>query len=351
MGKQIFVTGATGRIGSLLCRELCKKGHEVRAFVLPGDPFVSRLSETSCEIVYGNLLDQEAIEKALQGCEIVLHMAAYMNPAKDMDENLYMKINVAGTWYLTRSAMRAGVRRMVYGSSDAIYPPHCQTRNPIEEEDPKRPHFLYPLTKNLNESIVFEAWRESGYQFEVTATRFGSVMMQDEILTSLCARGVYAALRGSATCPATSLYRADVPRPWEAMEAQNIPEDALCIPYGPDGRAWRMHYTHVSDVVQGIILAMESDAAPGEAFNILGPSSTPKDVAVKYLAEKTGQPYYEAHLQTYWDFECSIEKARRLLGYAPVYDTKKMIDDALAWRAKGVFTQHTLNSATFEGDH
>jgi nucleoside-diphosphate-sugar epimerase len=108
-----------------------------------------------------------------------------------------------------------------------------------------------------------------------------------------------------------------------------------------------MHYTHVSDVVQGIILAMESDAAPGEAFNILGPEATPRALAVKYIAEKTGQKYYEAHLDTMWDFECSIEKARRLLGYAPRFTTKMMIDDALAWRDKGVFTIHKLNSAEF----
>ena len=111
-----------------------------------------------------------------------------------------------------------------------------------------------------------------------------------------------------------------------------------------------MHFTHVSDAVQGIILALESDAAQGEAFNILGPESRPRELAVKYIAQRTGQKYYEANLQTYWDFECSIEKAKKLLGYQPVFDTRKMIDDALLWREKGVVTQHKLNSATFDGD-
>lgn len=347
MGKTVLVTGATGRIGSLLCRELWKKGYTVKAFVLPGDPFVKRFEDVPCELVYGNLLDQKSIEKAVAGCETVIHMAACMVPSADMDENTYMDINVKGTWFVTRCALRAGVKRLVYGSSDAVYPPFCHSSNPIFEDAPKRPHFLYPLTKNLNESIVFEAWRESNYEFEVTATRFGTVMAQDEILTCFSAKGINAILHSHATFPATILHRSEIARPWEKFEKLNIPEDALCIPYGPDGRSWRMHYTHVSDVVQGIILAMESDAAPGEAFNILGPEATPRAFAIKYLAEKTGQKFYEAHLDTMWDFECSIEKARRALGYDPQFTSKKLIEDALAWREKGVFTKHKLNSAEF----
>ena len=149
MSKTVLVTGATGRIGSLLCRELWKMGYEVRAFVLPGDPFVKRFEDVPCEIVQGDLVDQSSVEKAVRGCDIVAHMAAYMVPAKDMDENRYMDINVKGTWNVTRCAMRAGVKRMVYGSSDAIYSPFCHSFNPIVEDAPKRPHFLYPLTKNL----------------------------------------------------------------------------------------------------------------------------------------------------------------------------------------------------------
>ena len=85
----------------------------------------------------------------------------------------------------------------------------------------------------------------------------------------------------------------------------------------------------------------------GEAFNILGPEATSRAFAVKYIAKKTGQKYFEANLDTVWDFECSIDKARRMLGYEPKFTTKRLIDGALAWREKSVFTKHKLNSAEF----
>ena len=65
------------------------------------------------------------------------------------------------------------------------------------------------------------------------------------------------------------------------------------------------------------------------------------------LQKKTGQKYFEANLDTVWDFECSIDKARRMLGYEPKFTTKRLIDGALAWREKSVFTKHKLNSAEF----
>jgi nucleoside-diphosphate-sugar epimerase len=347
MGKTVLVTGATGRIGSQLCRELWKRGYAVRAFVLPDDPFVQRFQEVPCDIVRGSVLDQNAIEKAVKDCEIVVHLAACMVPPKEMDENTYMDINVKGTWFVVRCALRAGVKRLVYGGSDAVYPPFRHSTNPIFEDEPQQPHFLYSLTKTLNESIVFEAWRESNYKMEATVTRFGSVMAQDEILSCFSADRVKSVLRSHALCPATTLFDPDNTRPWEKFEKLKIPDEALCIPYGPDDRSWRMHFTHVLDAVQGIMLALESSNASGEVFNILGPEATSRASAVKYLAGKTGQRYYEAHLDTMWEFECSIEKARRMLGYDPQFDTKRLIDDALAWRGKGVFTVHKLNSAEF----
>ena len=172
-------------------------------------------------------------------------------------------------------------------------------------------------------------------------------MAQDEMLSFFFARGIKSVLAGAAQNRATNLYRGDNNKLVEDFERLNIPDDALCIPYSPDGRSWRMHLTHVSDTVQGVILAIQSDVSPGEAFNILAPEATTRSFAVKYLADKTGQKYYNAQVDTFWDFECSIEKAKKMLGYKPVFDTKKLIDDALEWRKKGVHTQHSLNSAEF----
>ena len=87
MDKTVLVTGATGRISSLVCRELGNRGYIVKAFVLPCDPFVKRFEDVPREIIHGNLLDQESIEKAVAGCEMVAHLSTCMLASKDMDEN------------------------------------------------------------------------------------------------------------------------------------------------------------------------------------------------------------------------------------------------------------------------
>lgn len=346
MGKKVLVTGATGRIGSIIVKKLIERGFEVRAFALPGDPFISRYSDTNCETYYGNLTEENDVKEALKGCQFVVHMAALMAKPAEMDDTTYMEINVKSTWNITRCAMKAGIKRLVYGSSDAYYPVGTEHSYPILETAVSTPrcgcNYLYSLTKRINEEIVWEAYRESGYQFEVSVVRFGTVMQQDEILSIFRAKSVKNFLNNNARNPSNNTYRADVKDP--AAKVRDFPDDMMLIPYGPDGRSWRIHLTHATDAAEGVILALITPEASGEAFNILSRTSTVREQAVKYIAEKTGYEYREVHLDTFWEFECSIEKAERILGYNPAFDTIKMIDDAIEWRKKGYHTVHKLNS-------
>jgi nucleoside-diphosphate-sugar epimerase len=328
---KILVTGATGRVGSNLIRDLARTGHSCRAFVIPGDPQVKKLDGLNCEIAPGDLLDEQTIRRATRGVDAVIHLAALMNKPSGMSEAAFWNMNVFGTFVSVRAAAEEGVARYLYGSSDASYSALNYRYLPIDERHPQRPDYLYGLTKLVGEDIVFEAWRETG--LPVTVLRYGSVVAGQEILDKFTVGGVMGALKTRATKPGTYFYVEGVKAPWEPLEKYMNDPECKIIPRGPDWRSWRTHMTDVRDVVAGTIKALESDRAVGEAFNILGPCAFTYEQAVKYLAEKTGIRYVECVLHNYFDFEISIRKAKTTLGYAPEYDIYRMIDSALEARS------------------
>ncbi|MDW7656197.1 MAG: NAD(P)-dependent oxidoreductase [Bacillota bacterium] len=325
--KKVLVTGATGRIGANLIKALTGKGYDLIAFAMKTDPQLVKLNNYDCEIAYGDLLDEESIIHAIHGVDIVLHLGALMVQPERMRESTYWNINVLGTFMFVRAAANAGVKRFIYGSSDAIYSPLNYKYLPIDEDHPKNPINTYSLTKLVGEEILYEASYETG--MPVTALRFGSVMAGDEILNNFSVQKAVSILTNFATKPGTHFYREDIKKPWEPLSEFLSEPKKMIIPRAPDFRPWRSHFTDVRDVVAGVIIAMESDRAVGESFNILGPYASSWEQSVKYIAEKTGSDYYECEVHNYFEFELSIEKARHMLGYSPQYDIYKMIDTAL----------------------
>jgi dihydroflavonol-4-reductase len=114
---KVFVTGATGFLGSHVARVLLAQGAELRLLVRPTSD-LRNIADLNAERVIGDLRDPASIEKALSGCEIVFHVAAdYRLWVRDPDE-MY-RSNVEGTRALLEAARKQGVRRIVYTSSVA----------------------------------------------------------------------------------------------------------------------------------------------------------------------------------------------------------------------------------------
>jgi dihydroflavonol-4-reductase len=142
-----LVTGAAGHLGNVLVRELLARGQPVRALILPGEDTLA-LQGLDCEMVRGNVLDPASLNQAMQGVDVVYHMAALVSIVEDHAPLLY-KVNVQGTRNVISAAHQAGVRRLVYTSSI-----HALTRPPdgvtIDETlpfDPQNPAGSYDRTK------------------------------------------------------------------------------------------------------------------------------------------------------------------------------------------------------------
>jgi dihydroflavonol-4-reductase len=115
VGDVTVVTGGTGFVGAAVVRRLVSAGHRVRVLARPAN---SRrlLAGLPVEIVDGDLADAASLERCLQGCRLLFHVAA-MYTLWARDRRLFYEVNVEGTRRLLRGAAEAGVGRVVYTST------------------------------------------------------------------------------------------------------------------------------------------------------------------------------------------------------------------------------------------
>lgn len=116
----ILVSGGAGVLGSRFVKRLVQDGRRVRVLTLPGDPNIVRLADFPCEIVYGNVSEQQSLTGIFNGVDTVFHLAAVIITNDDDD---YQKINVEGIRNMVAGAAEAGARHFVYVSSAAAKDP------------------------------------------------------------------------------------------------------------------------------------------------------------------------------------------------------------------------------------
>jgi dihydroflavonol-4-reductase len=112
-----LVTGATGFIGSNLVRALLSQGVEVRAFVRPASR-CEAVEGLTIEVAHGDLLDKPSVERALQGCDVLFHVAAAYTFWTANPELVY-ETNVRGTENVLSAAREARIAKVVYTSTES----------------------------------------------------------------------------------------------------------------------------------------------------------------------------------------------------------------------------------------
>jgi dihydroflavonol-4-reductase len=159
--RRVFVTGGTGFIGSAIVRALLDEGSEVRALVRESSPR-ENLEGLPVEIVIGDLADERALDRGLDGCDEAYHCAAlYAFRSRGADE--FVRSNVDGSRRVVRAAQRAGVERIVYTSSVATVAP---IRDRVADESSRARAETapghYKRSKILAEEEVLRLAREEG---------------------------------------------------------------------------------------------------------------------------------------------------------------------------------------------
>ncbi|MFM1898572.1 MAG: hypothetical protein RL577_812 [Bacteroidota bacterium] len=171
-GTRVLVTGADGFIGSHLVEALIQEGARVKAFVYYNsfnswgwlDHFPKEL-KSQLEIFSGDVRDPNGVYTAMEGCEIVFHLAALIAiPYSYHSPDSYVDTNVKGTLNIVQAAKRLGVERVLVTSTSEVY--GTAQFVPITEEHPKQPQSPYSASK-----IGADAMADSFYRsFELPVT-------------------------------------------------------------------------------------------------------------------------------------------------------------------------------------
>lgn len=156
--RQVLVTGASGLLGSHAAARFREEGWAVRALVRP-DSDVRFLEELPAEMVLADVTRPDSLSGAAEGCEVVVHAAAYLGGAAPWER--YRQVNVEGTRHVLTECIRAGCRRFVHLSSVAVYGSPSRQERPIDEsapvDTPLGPRDHYERSKRMAERTVRRA--------------------------------------------------------------------------------------------------------------------------------------------------------------------------------------------------
>ncbi|HYD70486.1 NAD-dependent epimerase/dehydratase family protein [Azospirillum sp.] len=159
----VMVTGGAGYVGSALVPKLLAAGHKVTVldlYLYGKEALDGVRGHPNLTEVEGDLRDARAVERALAGCDAVIHLACISNdPSFELDPELGKSINYDCFRPLVRAAKAAGVKRFIYASSSSVY---GIKDGDVTEETGRDPLTDYSKYKALCEDVLAEE-REPGF--------------------------------------------------------------------------------------------------------------------------------------------------------------------------------------------
>jgi len=305
---RVLVTGGAGFIGSHLVERLLAEGHTVRVL----DNFSSgrrqnlafAKPDASLDVTEGDIRDARAVAEAVAGVDGVFHEAALVSvPRSVEDPEISCDINAHGTARVFAAARRAGVRRIVFASSAAVYGDTATL--PVSEREPARPVSPYGLDKLYAEQLA--AIHHALYGLEAVPLRYFNVFGPRQDPSS--------AYSGVISIFVTRLLK------------------AAPITIHGDGEQTR-DFVYVADVVDANMRAMFGAYAGPSPLNVAGGGRTSLNALAAMLGEIVGTmpqiSYAAARAGDIRHSGADISAIRTALGYAPRWTTRAGLEALVA---------------------
>ncbi len=287
---RFLVTGGAGFIGSALANRLAAEGHEVRVLddLSAGDP--SRL-HADVSFTRGDVNDIPKLWTLLQGVECVYHLAARVSvPESALYPREYNAVNVGGTVAVLEAMRDAGVRRVVFSSSGAVYGEQAQ--QPLHESMLPNPSSPYAVSKLAAEGYL-----------RVMGIRWGIETVSLRIFN---AYGPGQPLPASHPPVIPSFLR-------HALRGGSI------IVHG-DGEQTR-DYVYIDDVVAALVAAATAEGVDQQVINVGSGVETSVNELIEAISATLGKPLtplYVCNQDRGVSRMCAdLRRAAELLGFTP----------------------------------
>jgi len=160
---RILVTGATGFVGRSLCPALLAAGHEVVAATRTST--TGSLRADVARLAVGDVGPGTPWEQALQGCEVVVHLAAHAHRPGERESSKYFEVNAQGTRSLAECAAQAGVRHFVYVSTVKVHGEGGS--GPVNEDSKFDPRDDYACSKREGEIALEQVAAASAMRYTI----------------------------------------------------------------------------------------------------------------------------------------------------------------------------------------
>lgn len=312
MYKTVLITGAAGLIGKALTKMLLESGYSVKCFDLNeqfdrnSEYFKDLPNRDRMSIFCGSILDVNSLRKAIDGCDVVVHLAAMLGVMKTEKDKLgCINVNITGTDNVINTSVMHNVKKFIFASSSEVYGE--PDSNPISEEQTTKGKTVYAVTKMAGEELL-KGYNQYYKGLNFTIIRFFNTYGEGQVAQFVLTKWVRNVLNG------------------------NNP-----IVYG-DGSQVRS-YGHVEDAVTGVKLIIENSISNGKVYNLGNSSQVRTLVELAQEVIDVVSPDKGLNVEILGGFDgsdrdesreinvryCDTSLAAKELGYNPKITTKEGI--------------------------